>query len=50
MHGSIMKFPVKEKLRRMPRVLVVIATVLIGGGIGKPIPLTADAYVAEIPN
>jgi N-acetylneuraminic acid mutarotase len=23
---------------------------VIGGGIGKPIPLTADAYVAEIPN
>ena len=23
--------------------------IVIGGGIGKPIPLTADAYVAEIP-
>jgi hypothetical protein len=49
MHGSSMKSPFKEKLCRMTRVLIVIATVLIGGGIGKPIPLTADAYVAEIP-
>jgi hypothetical protein len=49
MHGSSMQSPVKEELRRMTRVLIVIATLLIGGGIGKPIPLTADAYVAEIP-
>ena len=87
MHDSSMQSPVKEELHRMTRVLIVIATLLIGGlsgradepaapawqslawrriaasplarteagsrsrrsGCIKPIPLTADAYVAEIP-
>jgi hypothetical protein len=44
MHGSSMQSPVKEELRRMTRVLIVIATLLIGGPSGRADEPTAPAW------